>query len=355
MTNRDRYNAICTEWFDISDTFTRKVLIAVNEEDQNKVMVSLAGKLYEKIVDKVDDIDYGKIPDSKGDITKIPNFVELEECLHIIRDLIIQYNQPTSSVDTVIEAIDNMKDSKKIWERSFAVEVSFPIVFYNNIALAIVGSTSLLISNSIEFIKDPMNDSFDLTLDKVGMAKTEKHLLFKNLKEFNKAYKKGEVTKVMDQFFKLKKEVSESSIDMSDRVAVNEELATILAGIGAGIVLTASLVMLINVLLNIIRELITMFYCARQKVSDYYAVQSELLALNAENVKLSTTKTPEKRKAIYKRQVKIAERYKKISNFFCIKMKGAEKEAASKIASEKKKYKVDDVVDTLPASASSVF
>ena len=47
------YNQILKEYFDITDTKTRKIMLAINEADQNAVLSSLTAKLYEHIVDKV--------------------------------------------------------------------------------------------------------------------------------------------------------------------------------------------------------------------------------------------------------------------------------------------------------------
>ena len=63
------------EFFDITDTETRKVLLAVNEADQNKVLVSLTSKLYDNVVDRIDDIDFVK--------TALLNFIYEQE--HEIR------------------------------------------------------------------------------------------------------------------------------------------------------------------------------------------------------------------------------------------------------------------------------
>ena len=56
---------------DIGDNTTRKAVMYMNEADQASVLASLTAKLYDKIVTKVDDIDYGDIPNSKGDINRI--------------------------------------------------------------------------------------------------------------------------------------------------------------------------------------------------------------------------------------------------------------------------------------------
>ena len=343
--NRDLYNQIIKEHFDVKDRHTRQVLLALDEADQNKVMMSLAGKLYNKIVAKVDEIDYGTIPQSKGDITKIANYMDLVECLEIIRGLIVEYKQPTDTVDTVLQAIENLKDSKDIWEKAFATECDFPILFYNTIALSIVSSTSLLISNSIEFIKDPVAGNFTTTLDKAGLNRSKNHLLFKDLEKFNKSYKKKEITKTMQEFLSANRQVKESG-------GITEGVATTII---AGVAITGVVIALFGTLISILQELVTMFYCARQSVADYFAIQSDLLALNAENAKLDVTKTESERKKIYNKQSKIAERFKKISNTLSIKLKSSESKADSVIKKEKTTYKVDDVVDEVPSSASSIF
>ena len=139
--DRKIYNQIIKEYFDISDRKNRQILLALDENDQNTIGMALSSKLYSMIVKRVDDIDFGKIPESRGDITKIPNFLELEECLKTIHDLLVEYKQSTDAVDIVMEAVENLKDSKKMWEKAFDVNCDFAILTYNTIALSIVSST----------------------------------------------------------------------------------------------------------------------------------------------------------------------------------------------------------------------
>ena len=76
MILKEQWNNIITEHFDIFDTNTRKILLSINEaEDRNMVLSSLSAKLYNIIVEKSTEIDFGDIPKSKGDISKIPHFV----------------------------------------------------------------------------------------------------------------------------------------------------------------------------------------------------------------------------------------------------------------------------------------
>lgn len=343
---RDLYNTLIKEHFNVSDRKQRQILLALDEADQNQVMMSLSGKLYDMIVKRVDEIDYGQIPESKGDITKIPNYMDLTECLQTIHDLLVEYKQPTDPIDTVMESIENLKDSKKLWERAFAVDCSFPIVTYNTIALSIVSSVSFLISTSIEFIKDPVQNNYNIALDKVGYTKSKNNLLFKNLAKFNKAYKKGEVEKTMEQLIKANNQVK------TENGTIKEDAAVIVAGIA----LTATVISLISCLVPLLQELVAMLYCARQNVSDYLSVQSDLVRLNAENVKLDYTKTESERNKIYQKQSKIADVFKKISNKLAIKFKSSEKQAEKIVKDDNaKKYDIEDVVDTMPKSASGIF
>lgn len=213
--NRALYNEIIKEHFDITDRNTRKVLVSIDESDQNQVLGNLATKLYNSIVKKVTDIDFGQIPLSKGDITKIPNYMDIVECLTTIRDMMQEKRQTTTSVDTIFTAIENLKKYKNIWERGYLLDCEIAIVFYNTIALSIVSATSLLISATVEFIKNPDSEVIDLELAKVANTKTKDGLLFKNLDKFNKSCKKGDIEKTFNNILKAQREVREASEDMS--------------------------------------------------------------------------------------------------------------------------------------------
>ena len=126
---RSQYNEFVKEYFDITDRETRKVLVTINEADQNQVMGSLATKLYDAIVKKVTDIDFGQIPQSRGDITKIPNYLDMVECLTTIRDMMVASKQSTQTPDIIFLSIENMKKYQKIWEKGYVLDNEMAIVF----------------------------------------------------------------------------------------------------------------------------------------------------------------------------------------------------------------------------------
>ena len=355
--DRSIYNEIIKEHFDVMDSDTRKILVSINEADQNQVLGNLATKLYNSIVKKVTDIDFGQIPLSKGDITKIPNYMDIIECLTTIRDMMQEKKQTTAPVDTIFNAIENLKKYKNIWEKGYALECEIAIVFYNTIALSIVSATSLLISATVEFIKNPDSGVIDLELAKITNSKTKDGLLFKNLEKFNKACRKGEIEKTFNEILKAQRQVREATEDFYETESKVSESTTdksyILENIAAILFTGAMVVSLLTCVIPILHQLTTTLYNLRQRVADYLAGEADIIRLNAEKVQYNRTKTPEQKKKIIERQNKIADHFKKWSNVLMIKSVKAEKESEQQIKKDREmKNKIDDVVDEIPGSAS---
>ena len=336
---RDQYNALVKEHFDITDRETRKILVTIDEADQNQVMGNLAAKLYDAIVKKVTDIDFGQIPASKGDITKIPNYLDMVSCLTTIRDMMVESKQSTGSADIIFLAIENMKKYQKIWEKGYFLENEMTIVFYNTIALSIVSAISLLTSATIEFIKNPQSDVIDIELAKVANHKTKDNLLFKNLDKFNKACRKGDIEKVFNEVLKAQRQLKEGTI-------VKESISAIL--------FTGAMVLgLLTTVIPILHQLTNALYCLRQNIAEYLAGEADVIRLNAEKVQYNRAKTPEQKKKIIARQHKIADHFKKWSNKLMIKANKADAEAQRQIKEDRSnKSKIGDVIDEMPDSAS---
>ena len=348
MIEKD-FDYVLKEHFDTSNRRSMKALLSLNEAEQNKAVASLAAKLYEKIVAKVDDIDYGTIPASTGDITRIGNYKELRECMDTIRQILVHYKQDTCQLDIIDRAIENVKDSRKIWEKAFVMDCEFPIIFYNTICLSIVSSVSLLISSSIDFIKEPGNQSYQVSFDRVGYNKTKDKLLFQNLDKFNKSYVNGDIEKIMSSSIRANKNVKESAVEN-----VQEGVLAVLTTIaGAG----AMAAVLIKIVIPVLHELTDVFFCTKQKVSEYFEVQSKVVQMNAETLKYDYTKSEDQVEKIYKKQMKIADLFKKIANKLAVKMNKADSDARKMIKKEKEeKYNAEDLdAQDIPALTSSIF
>lgn len=371
----EEYNKFIQETFDLNDDETREALISVDEAVRENVLASLSMKFYNDIMNKIDDIDFGTIPDSKGDITKVENYEQMNSCLVTLRGILTEYNQPSTQIDEIETAIGNMIDNTRLFERAFKIKADLPVIIYCTMVLAIVSSISLMMTSCIEFIKNPVHENFTIEFHKAGLTKTQNSLMYSNIVKFNKSVKKGEFVAAMESLLNgvtAKKIRENSDILDFEGESLNEgkitnglksvanafndpnnfagqvagkiqgawdNAPTVVKGIVIGIGAIIGL-------LFIIRELIFVFYNTRVKVSDYFEAQANILQMNAYTIENnnSMNKTPEQKAAIIKKQLDIAERFRSISNFFAIKSREGEVKTQKQLAKEPK-YTLSDISD----------
>lgn len=331
-SQRKAFTEAVNNHFDMGDKETRESLTGLNEEDQSRALMALTTKLYDQIINKVDDIDYGEIARTKGDITKLSNYENMKECLQVLTDLFKEYKQDTAPVDTIRTALGNMESRKETFQKAFILKAEFPILIYDTITLSIVESLALLISTCIEFIKSPTDDCIEMILNNVAVAKTYRHLLFDNLKKFNKSCDDGDMDKALAYVMDKKNLFGGFSVVAG-------------AVVGLGIVMN---------IIPLMRELIYYYYYNRVRFSDYLSVQADLLQINAYNLEANRIgKSAEERKRIAKRQMKVVESLRKVSNAIAVDAATSEKRATVDIVKDSKaKYKASDVFDSKPDSAS---
>lgn len=329
----------CMSYFDLTDDLTRNVLLTVNEADQNVVMTNLSQKLYSHIINKVDDIDFGTIPESKGDITKIQNYDQLMDCITVISEVLARYNQPTTSIEVVQLAVQNVIDRTDKFVMGYKLNIEMPIVIYNTIVLSIVSSVSYLIASCLEYVKQPEDMGFEISLDKTATIKSADALLFKDLTKFNNTCASGEFDKAMDFMLSAKAKNFTGGIMLGfSASAVGIALAAVLLIIPA------------------IRELVFLFYYTRESISTYFELQANLLTMNAYNVQNNLARDAKDRKKIAANQKKVAEVFNKISNKVKVNYKVAEVKAVKDNTTvEKTKYTQDDILDAIPDSSTSVL
>lgn len=351
------------QYMDIGDTMTRRAITYMNEADQASVLASLTAKLYDKIVTKVDDIDYGDIPTSKGDITKLPSYEKLRECIDLLRSILKEFKQDTSPVEVLSVAMANVMTRKDLFGRAFKYKCEMPIIMYNNTVLSIVNGVSYMIATCIEFIKTPNSDSFQVTLDKVALNKTKNNMLYTNLKRFNKICEDGKFDKVME-------EVIQAHIHGGkNEAAVNEAIglgalaagavkvgAWLTSGPAGWIVLGISaLVLLITAVIPLLRDMVFLFYYARVRVSDFFDIQADLLQMNTFKLQNDPTIPTEEKERTINKQLKFVDLFRKMANKISYTNKEAEVKATREITADSKKMKLSDVSDEIPDSVSALF
>ena len=374
-----------TEHFDLTDRSTRKTLLSLNEAEQASVLTALTSKLYDHIVAKVDDIDYGEIPSTKGDVTKLSNYAKLRECINLLHDILKEYRQDTAPIDEIALALANIEARKDLFNRAFRMNVELPIIVYNNIVLSIINGVSYMIATSIEFIKTPNKDSFDMVLDKVAYAKTKSHLLYGNLKRFNKCCEKNEfdnaINHIIDEFVNIHEsaamagaeiisgKLSTGATKLAAKLGVKSlkdvSFKTIMkygAGKAIGAFKAASLggkvIAVIGTIIAIVfllRQLIYLFYYTKMRVSEFFDIQADLLEMDAQNIENNNSMEQSKKEKIASRQYKIVDLFRKMANKISINGRKAEVEATKEIESNDKKLTIKDIEDDLPDGVSVLF
>lgn len=316
------FNKAIQEHMDLYDTKTRRALHNLSEADQNSVLTTLTSKLYDNIVTKAAEVDYGDIPDTKGDITKLPQYDKLVECLDLLKNIIKEYRQDPGPIEEILTALDNIASRKTMFERAYRYDIELIQVMYCNEVLSIISGVSYMIATCIEFIKTPKEDTFTTVLDSMAYKKAKDHLIYTNLRKFNQSCAKGDFDKACDYL-------------ISQRTK-NFAGLTIGASVAGGI---AAVALILNIV-PIMREIIFFFYWARTRVSDFLDLQADLIQMNAATVNGSDK---ENSAEISTKQMAVSQMFRNTANKIAVNCKQSEVKAAKDIASSNSKMKIDDL------------
>lgn len=324
------------EYMDMTDIPTVNAVCAMNEAEQNTMLVSLTNRLYEMIVGKVDSIDFGEIPQTKGDITKLSKFDQLEECHKVLREIFEQYHENTKPILELENAVTNIEGMKDIFMGAYLCKAKFPITVYQTMTLAVLNATSFMIASCIEYIKTPKAEGLTIVLNKTGIAKAKDHLVYETLVDFNEACKKGDVENALRPFVQHK---------------VKGFAMTAALGIKAVLIIGA----VVLAILPMIKDLVYFYYNARARVSQYFDLQAKLLEMNAQELKDNPDiQTVDDRKSVINRQLSIAKNFHDLANYIGVDAKTSEVKATKEIKSDSKKYKIDDV-ESNPSTDGPLF
>lgn len=401
------YDKIINENFDLNDNATRRFIVALEDSEQTQLMAALSSALYDKIVKKVDVIDFGSIPRSRGDITKVDGFNDTVECLTIMKNLVKEYRQDPTIVDNVLSAIENLKNRKGMFMKAYALNVELPMMLYNLTVAAIEESVSFLISVCIQYIKDPETKEIAIALDKVAYNNTKQNMLYEQIVGFNSACASGELDNAVQTIIKGGKMVGEAMEAMGefDTVAaqpkdislyganypihekdpegdvegnpyivtpgddipgspeepvnasarLNEFFGAVGTGLAVGAVGTLFVMkgykFLITVLIPFMRNIAYCFINLKVSIKDMLNLQAQFIEMNAYKLQNSSRyeMEPEKMKKVVQKQLKVSDSMKKLASKIVIDYNKAEKKAEQDISKEAKSFKVDDIKDEIPA------
>ena len=323
--NRDVYNQIIAEHMDMTDIDTVQQAMSLNEAEQNTLLLSLTNKLYQMIIGKVDNIDYGDIPDTKGNIAKLPKYKQMRECIKLLKDIFAQYKEKPDPVNTIDKALTNLENYSDLFIASYAGDIELGKLTYENTALGIISSLGFMISVSIEYIKTPKKEGLDIVLKKTGVNKVKDFIVFESLEKFNKACDNGDIEKALRPLIQNKvKNMFSAALTAVHMIAV------------VPVVLVA--------LLPFIKQLVYFFFSTRVRASSYFDAQADLLEMNAAELKNNEAiHTEDDRKRVIARQLKIAGLFHDIADKISIDSKEAEHTATKELKNDSKALRMDEV------------
>ena len=358
------------EMFDMTDKETYTSLALINESEQKEVVVNMSKKLYQNMAKYKKDIDFDLIKASKGDIDAIPGFDNTLECIEIVKQLKTIYGEDIDQALAVEEAIRHIRSMKTEFARAYMVEAQIPIDIYECMSYTIIAATTMLCTELVGFMANP-NGATQVNVNFVNMVTTAvvvtgkgtskqdrskpmvKMPIRKNIaQDGNRGYRKFTG---FDSVFMF------SYLDRFNNACRNGSMKTLvekciqadaknITGALEFVMFLGFAVGALVMIIPLMRELIYFFYYLRTRLSDFFSVQSEMLAINAARL------DNDGNKAVANKQRVWVERLRKTADFFTVDVKEASIKAEKQIREDdKKKVKITDVKDSLPDAAAASY
>ena len=264
----------------------RKYMEKMSKDDIHKINGQQVQNLYQAVMKK-SNIDFGDIPDSKGDIEKVKYYDSTVECLKALEELFRKNNINEPGVDVVKLSISNMKRFRQQFINGFKSKHEFIMLTYNSMVMSIIDATSALVASYMDFlVTDNANYAFNPHLDKKRSS-----VALSNLSSFNKYCERNQFGDALNYM-------------------IDEQTKNFM---GETVIFTGAIILLLLNIVPLIREIVYFYYHKRVQLSDYLAMQAAFLEMNKLAVEASK-KSPAEKKAILKKQQNVIKKMRKMSD-----------------------------------------
>lgn len=305
-------------------TYTEKSKIySLTEAEQAIVNDKMVGNLYQSAL-KRKNIDFGDIPNSKGDIQKFGGYQNMVATVDMLRELSKKFGIQIPELNIVDDAINNIRIQKRTFERGYSLGIDFIKMYYQALVLACVDATTLLLASYVEFTRTVNNIDFQIKSGK-GISG---NICINSLNEFNKSVKDGSFIKFADGLMSKKQE---NFLGTAAAASVGVKTVAAIA-IGASIVPT-------------LRLLIFYFYDTKMTLSEKLAYQKELLEMNAFRLNASDMDA-QKRNKILDKQKRYMDNLEKVSDKIRVSDQLATKSSTNSIKQDNKQWNINNVTNS---------
>ena len=300
----------------VSEYGEKQKIYALTEEQQAIVNDRMVGNLYQSAL-KRKDIDFGDIPNSRGDIQKFSGYQTMVECIAMLKALAKKFGIKMAEVDIVEDAIDNIRIQKKIFEKGYTLDIDFIKMYYQALVLACIDATTLLLASYVEYTRTLNNVEFQVKRGK-GISG---NICIDSLAKFNQSVKDGSFVKFADGLLSRKQENF----------------------LGGAATVAGAVLVGVNIV-PILRLLLFYFYDLRLSVAEMLDYQKELLEMNKFSLKSSSMEA-QKRNKILSKQKGYMDKLDKVADKIRVQDQLATKSSANNIKQDNKQWNLSNVTN----------
>ena len=303
-----------------ANNYTEKSRIyGLTEAEQAVVNDRMVGNLYQSAL-KRRDIDFGDIPNSKGDLQKFGGYSNMVATLDMLEKLSKKFGIKIPEIQIVEDAINNIRTHRNQFGKGYQLNIDFLKLYYQSLVLACIDVTTLLLASYVNYTKSINNVEFQLKQGK-GISG---NICLDSLASFNKSVKDGSFNKFTSGLLNKKQE---NFLGVAGQIAA------------APIKLTINIA---TSIVPVLRGLIFYFYDAKMSVSEHLAYQKELLEMNKFNLEAGSMDA-QKRNKILNKQQKYIDKLSRMSDKMIVTNQLANKSSANNIQADNKNYNLNSV------------
>ena len=357
MNISEKDNLVLESLF-VSDFQSRKKFESLSEAQKINLNRESVNVMLKNAAQKAAGLDYGDIPNTKGDFTKIKNYKNFVGSLEGLNKL-KRTNTELEELDIINQAHKNLLLNTENFKNGYKYDSDGIKMFYENICVALIMSTSYVISTYLQYVKN-IDGSYTIYLEKtksssVGLST----YMLKLLKKFNEMQQNGK----LDVFFRKmlsKRELkniemeylgNKDKIDPSDDelkseswiASITSVVSAITSGVSTPVVVAAgsiaAIVAIVLIIVPLIRFGIYQFYNCKIRLKGYLDTQAAFLELNKSKLNPSTDKET------IKKQEKVIQKLRSMSEKITVDQVSSSKKTDLEIKKENQDFR-DELNDS---------
>jgi hypothetical protein len=318
---------IITESSQVKDIEAAKLIL---EDNNSPVSRKFHENLYKSIIEKAH-IDFGDIPNSKGNIRNYKGYPSMVQTLEAIEGLAKEdkNKEVLEYVLIVKTAIDNIANLSSTYEKGFTTKATMVALEYDTYVYTCVQATSALLYTFIDYVKHPTDQVMKVELKNTKLRADA--FYFDQLSKYNNVQEKMGIS-----YRKYLEEICNKGQE-------NFLGAETLVGVATISVIALAIV-------PVTRELIYQIYRLRSNLSEALEMQANFLEMNQTSLENNSTLDVKKRTKVIEKQKKLANALHKIGDKIRVKSAKSISEAKKDLDKDKNNFALNNIRDDVSDS-----